>query len=385
MELFGPNSWLTGFYLGALKAGAEMAEHLGERDTAAEYRRLFERGRQWVDRHLFNGSWYHQQIDVRDRAILERFLPADPDIVTTYWNDEAGEIKYQIAEGSEIDQLNAQWHANLCGLGDLFDPAQRRTALRSLYRNNFKSTMRDFFNACRIYCMNDEGGLVISDWPAGAYRPVVPLPYAGETQNGYEYQAAILMIQEGLIDEGLTAVAAIRDRYDGARRNPWNEFECGSNYARSMAAWSLVLAFSGFEYDMVHGMIGFDPLQAPDDGYRTIWSLDSGWGTFAMAPGRLVLTALAGALTLASMRVPSARAHAVTSAALHRIAPSPAGGEPATATTTVVAIGNSSGRTLTFAAPVTIGAGQELILACQHPKIDAAGEAESGKHFEPVC
>ena len=295
-----------------------MAEHLGERGTAAEYRGLFERGRQWVDRHLFNGAWYHQQIDVRDRSILERFLPSDPDIIETYWNDEAGEIKYQIAEGSEIDQLNAQWHANLCGLGDLFDPAQRRTALRSLYRNNFKSTMRDFFNACRIYCMNDEGGLVISDWPAGAYRPVVPLPYAGETQNGYEYQAAILMIQEGLIDEGLTAVAAIRARYDGARRNPWNEFECGSNYARSMAAWSLVLAFSGFEYDMARGMIGFNPVRAPDH-YRTVWSLDSGWGTFAMAPGRLVLTVLAGELTLASIRVPAARADAVTSAALHRI------------------------------------------------------------------
>ena len=113
---------------------------------------------------------------------------------------------------------------------------------------------------------------------------------------------------------------------------------------------------------MAHGMIGFDPLAAPEHGYRTIWSLDSGWGTFAMTPGRLVLTVLAGTLTLASMRVPAARAHAVTSAALHRIAPSPAGGEPAAATTTVVAIGNSSGRALTFAAPVTIGAGQELIL-----------------------
>ena len=34
MELFGPNAWLTGFYLGALKAGAEMAEHLGESESA---------------------------------------------------------------------------------------------------------------------------------------------------------------------------------------------------------------------------------------------------------------------------------------------------------------------------------------------------------------
>ena len=359
MELFGPNSWLTGFYLGALKAGAEMAEHLGEADTAAEYRRLFERGRQWVDRHLFNGSWYHQQIDVRDRSILERFLPADPDVIATYWNEEAGEIKYQIAEGSEIDQLNAQWHANLCGLGDLFDPAQRRTALRSLYRNNFKSTMRDFFNACRIYCMNDEGGLVISDWPQGAYRPVVPLPYAGETQNGYEYQAAILMIQEGLVDEGLTAVAAIRDRYDGARRNPWNEFECGSNYARSMAAWSLIPTFSGFEYDMVHGMIGFDPLQ-PAAGYRTIWSLDSGWGTFALAPDRLVLTVLAGKLTLSSLRVPAACAGTVTAGAIGIAVPRDSAPSPAAP----VAITTGGGRTVTFPAPITISACQQLTLEC---------------------
>ena len=33
MELFGPNSWLTGFYLGGLAAGVRMAEHVG--DTAA--------------------------------------------------------------------------------------------------------------------------------------------------------------------------------------------------------------------------------------------------------------------------------------------------------------------------------------------------------------
>jgi len=356
MELFGPNSWLTGFYLGALKAGAEMAEHLGEAETAGEYRRLFQRGRRWVDEHLFNGSWYHQQIDVRDRSILERYLASDPDVVATYWNEEAGEIKYQIAEGSEIDQLNAQWHANLCGLGDLFDPEQRRTALRSLYRNNFKSSMRDFFNACRIYCMNGEGGLVISDWPQGTYRPVVPLPYAGETQNGYEYQAAILMIQEGLVEEGLSAVAAIRDRYDGARRNPWNEFECGSNYARSMAAWSLIPTFSGFEYDMVHGMIGFDPLQAPEEGYRTVWSLDCGWGTFAVAPGRLTLALLAGELTLSRLRVPSSHTDRVTGATLRS-------GDPE-APSTRVRVQHGAGRSVVFPDRVTLAAGQELVAEC---------------------
>ena len=44
MELFGPTSWLTGFYLAALAAGGEMAERVGEADFAAECREVFKRG-----------------------------------------------------------------------------------------------------------------------------------------------------------------------------------------------------------------------------------------------------------------------------------------------------------------------------------------------------
>jgi hypothetical protein len=320
MELFGPNSWLTGFYLAALKAGAEMAEHLDEVETAADFRELFENGKNWVDKNLFNGEYYHQLVDIADRALLEPFDNATPgynrhaDIFEEYWNDEAKEIKYQIAEGSEIDQVNAQWHANLCGLGDIFDPEQRKTALASMYKYNYRESMRLFFNACRNYCLNDEGGLVICDWPEGKYRPIVPLPYSGETQNGYEYQAAILMIQEGLVREGMTAVKAIRDRYDGEKRNPWNEFECGNNYARSMASYAMVPTFSGFAYDMVKGEIGFDPIVVGDndvleggyqgDGYKTIWSLDSGWGVFALKDGAATLSVLGGSLNLKKLMLP---------------------------------------------------------------------------------
>jgi uncharacterized protein (DUF608 family) len=48
MELFGPSSWLQGFYMAALKAAAEMAEFLGEEDKKDEYTRLFEKGYNWT-------------------------------------------------------------------------------------------------------------------------------------------------------------------------------------------------------------------------------------------------------------------------------------------------------------------------------------------------
>ena len=42
-----------------------------------------------------------------------------------------------------------------------------------------------------------------------------------------------------------TLIKSIRERHNGENRNPWNEMECGSNYARSMAAYSILLARAG--------------------------------------------------------------------------------------------------------------------------------------------
>lgn len=298
MELFGPNSWLTGFYLAALKAGAEMAERLGEADKAQEYREIFERGKQWADENLFNGEYYHQLIDLKDKSIVDSFNAEN------YWNNEAGEIKYQIGEGCIIDQVLAQWHANLCGLGEIFDKEQTRSALAALYKYNFKKSMRNFFNPCRIYSLNDEAGIVICEWPEGKYKPVIPITYASETMNGFEYQAAIHMIQEGMVDEGMQIVKAVRERYDGEKRNPWNEFECGSNYARSMASYALLNTFSGFEYDMVEGMIGFNPIETGDDDFKCFWSLDPAWGLVKISPSSVELKVIYGKLDIRAIRLP---------------------------------------------------------------------------------
>jgi non-lysosomal glucosylceramidase len=67
MELFGPNSWLTSMYLAALKAAAEMAEAMGEKDFAAECEALAKKGGAYVDRVLFNGEYYAQKLDLADR------------------------------------------------------------------------------------------------------------------------------------------------------------------------------------------------------------------------------------------------------------------------------------------------------------------------------
>lgn len=278
MELFGPSSWLEGFYLGALKAAAEMAEFLGDGSRQREYETLFARGAKWTRDNLFNGEYFIHKVDLTDQSMVQRFG------CPSYWNEETGELKYQIGEGCSIDQLCAQWHADISHLGDIFDPRQVQTALGALYRHNFKPTMREHVNFWRLYSLNDEKGAVICDYPEGAHVPAIPVPYCEETMTGFEYQLAGLMMGSGMVEEGLELVKALRDRFDGAKRNPWNEFECGSNYARSMASFALLPILSGFEFDLPRKRIGFDPVGSPE-AFRCLWSLGTGWGVFSKTPG----------------------------------------------------------------------------------------------------
>ncbi len=283
VEIYGPNSYITGYYLAALLTASKMAEAVGDKD-AEEYRRLYEKGKKWVNENLFNGEYFYQKINLKD----ERF-PVDP---------ELGEIKHQIGEGCHIDQVIGQWYAHIVGLGYIFDEDKVRKALTSLFRYNFMESLRKYPNLCRVYALNDEKGIVICTWPRGG-MPKVPVPYFSECMNGFEYQLACHMIYEGLLDEGLSIVKAIRERYDGKKRNPWNEVEYGSNYARSMASYSLLLALSGFEYDMTKGHIGFSP-KINQDNFYSFWSLATGWGDFQIKEDKIKLKVKSGHLSLKS-------------------------------------------------------------------------------------
>lgn len=294
MELFGPSSWLEGMYLAALKAASEMADFLGDTEKAQEYREIFEKGYKWTKENLFNGRYFIQKIDITDKAITDKFNASE-----TYWNSEMNQIKYQIAEGSSIDQILAQWHADIIGLGEIFDRKQISSALSEMMKNNFKATMRGFANPWRIFSVNDEAGTCICDYPDGTEKPKIPIPYCEETMTGFEYSFAGLLCSQGRIDDGLKVVKAIRDRFDGEKRNPWNEFECGSNYARSMASYALIPILSGFAFDMPNHHIGFNPCQTNE--FKCIWSLADGWGNFEINNNTVKINIYEGEISLKSL------------------------------------------------------------------------------------
>jgi uncharacterized protein (DUF608 family) len=217
----GPNPLTQGFYLAALRAGEEICKHLGDAATAATYRGLFEKGSKLAVEKMHNGEYFEQTIDC--------MAPDAP--------------KYQHGKGCLSDQVFGQLAAHIAGLGYVYDPKIVRKTIKAVFDHNFRDRLGNHANMQRVYAVADEPGLILCSWPRGS-RPHFPFVYSDEVWTGIEYQVASHLIFEGFVEEGLAIVKGIRKRHDGSRRNPYNEFECGSHYARAMASWGLLLAFA---------------------------------------------------------------------------------------------------------------------------------------------
>lgn len=264
IEFYGPNTMMGTWYLGALLAGAEMARAMGDRAAADRYETVFERGRVALDETCWNGEYYEQALD------------------------DVDEHDYQYGTGCLIDQVVGDWFARMEDLGETLPDARVTDALQALFEHNFLAEFSGHHNCNRTYALNDDAGLLMCTWPRGG-RPRISFPYCDEVMSGFAYQAAAHMIEAGLIDEGLTVTNAIRERHDGVKRNPWNEFECGNHYARTMANWAVYEAFCGYDVDLTGrtdemNEYGFtaDPVVVPADGFTGFWITNEAWGTYEL-------------------------------------------------------------------------------------------------------
>ncbi|MDZ4753117.1 MAG: GH116 family glycosyl hydrolase [Phycisphaerae bacterium] len=255
IEFFGANTFVGALYLAALEAAAVMAGHMDDAEFAAQCRAIATSGRAWTERNLFTGAYFVQ------RNLVRREAPFQYDV------------------GCLSDQLFGQNWARALALPTVYDETMVRTALQSIYRYNWSPVVGVYnarFPPERVFARDREGGLFVCTWPNGG-RPKEPVRYRDEVWTGIEYQVAAGMIWEGLVDEALTIVKAVDQRYDGALHNPWNEVECGDHYARAMASWGVLLALGGFEYDGPAGLIGMAPRLTAEQ-FASFFSGAEGWG-----------------------------------------------------------------------------------------------------------
>ena len=259
IEFYGPNTMMGRFYLGALKAGAAMAATAGDVVSRQGLPGMYDKGRAAYDSVLCNGEYYVQKY----AQVMEK-----PNTST--------------ARAASPTSSSASGWARIVGPGPIPLEPSGSDRPPAIFQYNFRDDFWPIQRPADLRPQRRKGpAALLPGRRAGGRR--CP-SYADEVWTGIEYQVATHLIYEGFLDEGLTVVKGVRDRYDGFRRNPWNEFECGHHYARAMSSWGVLLALSGQSYSGPEMRMGFDPKMNADD-FRTVWTAGSGWGTYSQKTG----------------------------------------------------------------------------------------------------
>jgi uncharacterized protein (DUF608 family) len=298
IEFWGPDGMCTSFYLGALKAIAEMGKYLGE--DVSKYLSVYEKGRKVLESELYDGEYFIQKIKWQGLKAPDP-VAASSGVWNVDYSDEARELlqkegpKYQYGKGCLSDGVLGVWIAEMCGLKDIVDTAKVSSHLRSVYKYNFKSDLSDHSNPQRpSYALGNEGGLLLCTWPKGEMLSL-PFVYSNEVWTGIEYQAASHLMLNGEVEKALEIVRACRDRYDGRIRNPFDEYECGHWYARAMSSYGMLQGLTGVRYDAVTQEMFID---SRIGDFTSFISTETGFGNIGLKNGKPFLETVYGEITV---------------------------------------------------------------------------------------
>jgi uncharacterized protein (DUF608 family) len=299
IEFWGPDGMCSSVYIGACCALADMSMAIGD-DQSGHYVAIAERGARVLDSTLFNGEYYEHHVQwegLRDKSFSEllKSFPSDDTIdeVSLLLKNEGP--KYQYGTGCISDGVIGAWMARIYGIETPLDKKNVRSHLAAIFRYNFKKDLSE--HACLQrpgYALGHESGLLLCTWPKGN-KPTLPFVYSDEVWTGIEYQVAAHCVVEGLVEEGTKIVEAVRSRYDGHVRNPFNEYECGNYYARAMASYSLLQAYTGFRYSAVDKTLHMNRTKKP---ITTFFSTASAFGTITVDGEKVTVNPIEGELTV---------------------------------------------------------------------------------------
>jgi hypothetical protein len=290
-DWFGDIAWIAGLCLAAVRAGEEMALETGDAIFAARCREYFDKGKKHFEEELFDGEYFIQKPD-----------------------PEKGRTGLGGYNNCHIDQVLGQSWGFQAGLGRIIDKEKTLSALRSLWRYNFTPEVGGYIAAHkggRPYALAGEGGMIMNTNPRGeekpyGEKPAGPVGYFHECMSGFEHQVASHMMGEGLVEESLILTRMIHDRYQAAKRNPFNEIECSDHYARAMASYGTFITACGFEHHGPQGFMRFAPRLSPDD-FKAAFTAAGSWGMFRhrRSPGAMEarITVLFGTLTLKTLQL----------------------------------------------------------------------------------
>ena len=297
IEFWGPDGMCTSFYTGALHAVTLMGKALGE--DVSKYETLLAKSKEYMENKLYDGEYFIQDIRWKD---LNATDPSKAQSFHTQYAPEAVAIlekegpKYQYGAGCLSDGILGSWISLVCGMPEVIDKAKITNHLVSIHKYNLKKNLLNHANPQRpTFAMGNDGGLLLCSWPKGG-KLQLPFVYSDEVWTGIEYQVASHLMFHGEVEKGLDIVRICRNRYDGRIRNPFNEYECGSWYARAMASYGLIEGLTGVRYDAVDGILYID--SRIGNNFTSFISTNTGFGIVGLKNGKPFLDVKYGTINV---------------------------------------------------------------------------------------
>jgi uncharacterized protein (DUF608 family) len=285
IEFWGPDCMCTSFYAGALQAITLMGKAVGE--DVERYEMLLAKSKAYMEDKLYDGEYFIQ--DIRWKG-LNAPDPTQLESWTVNYSDEAKELltkegpKYQYGTGCLSDGVLGSWMSLVCGMPEVVDKEKIKSHLVSIHKYNLKDNLVKHANPQRpTYAMGDDGGLLLCSWPKGG-KLQLPFVYSDEVWTGIEYQVASHLMFAGEVQKGLDIVKTARARYDGRVRNPFNEYECGSWYARAMSSYGMIEGLTGIRFDAVDGTLYID--SRIGNHFTSFLSTNTGFGNVGLKNGK---------------------------------------------------------------------------------------------------
>ena len=132
--LHGVTTFISGYYLAALRAGEEWGRRVGDGAAAERFHGIFEQGQKKLVELCWNGEYFQQHL---------------PD----YLNRQG-----EVGPGCMSDQLLGQWWAHQLGLGYILPKEMVVSAMRAVFKYNFKSDLTGWHARAARVCGGQRQG-----------------------------------------------------------------------------------------------------------------------------------------------------------------------------------------------------------------------------------
>ena len=257
-DLEGSPAYICSLWLGALRSAIRLAIDLKETEQAQVWTDLLAKASKSFITRLWNGEYFN------------------------LWVSDTGKDECCMS-----DQLSGEWYTGLMGIGHSVPKENILKAIQSVHTHNFDS----------------EFGLLNATYPPGRhpkFKTHQNLQAAGNW-TGIEYANAALMIEMGMVEEGLEVIRSVHNRYTRVGRR-WNHVECGDHYFRAMSSWTTLLALTGFHLDAANQIVAFGPKV---DGLVAPWFATTGYGVVTGKGRTIEVNCRSGELVLKGLKLPA--------------------------------------------------------------------------------